>query len=76
MSAVSRWRVTGEPAPGRGAVWPMSGNSSASITSAPPKSSSAWPMRPSGITMGSPRSRAPKTSAYQSSARRASATAR
>ncbi len=76
MSTASRWRVTDEPVPARGAVWPMSGNSSASITSDPPKSSSAWPMRPSGISMGSPRRRAPKTSAYHSIARRASATAR
>ncbi len=75
-STTSRWRVTPLPAPGRGAVWPISGNSSASIISAPPKSSSAWPMRPSGITIGSIRGRAPKASAYQSSARAAPATAR
>src|SRR5438552_5942987 len=63
------------PAAGSGATTPISGKGSASITSPPATSSSAWPMRPSGMTIGSPRRRAPSASTYQSSARAASATA-
>jgi hypothetical protein len=44
------------------ATWPISSNSSASISSDPPISSSACPTRPSSITIGSPRRTAPNTS--------------
>ncbi len=68
--------MTVAPAPGTGATTPISGYSSDSINVAPSMSSSAWPMRPSGMTIGSPRGRAPRARTYQSSAAPAPDTAR
>src|SRR3954471_2771743 len=62
--------------PSSGAVRPNSGCSSARYRRAPTTSTSAWPMRSSSMTTGSPTTRAPSASVYQAMAARASRTTR
>ena len=71
VSATCSIRLT-ETACGAGALSPISGYSSARYSTPPPSASSACPMRPSSITIGSPTTRAPNASTYQSMASRAS----
>ena len=76
QSSTVRWRVTAAPRPGSGASTPISGCSSAIIQRASPTASSTWPMRPSGISIGSTTTSAPSAATYHSTAARASGTAR